>query len=475
LAVVLVIVIVSVAVAVIVIGPVAVAVHVHVTAHVIVIGPVAVIVAVIVAVAVAVAVIVAVIVILIRCIPPATGPSAHRRSSGGAMGFAGLDYYGIDELLTPEELIIRDTVRELVTTKIMPSIGKHWSAGTFPKEHVAAFGELGLLGPSLTGYGCAGVSPTAYGLICQELERGDSGIRSFVSVQGSLVMYPIWAFGSEEQKQRYLPELAAGRMIGCFGLTEPDFGSNPTGMATTAVRTASGYRINGTKRWITNGSAAQIAVVWAKLDGPQGKVHGFIVPTNAKGFTARDIHGKWSLRASVTSELHMEDVEVGEDALLPGVAGMRGPLSCLSQARFGIAYGAVGAAMACYDEALSYAKDRVQFSRPIAGYQLVQRKLVDMVNEITKAQLLCLRLGRLKEGGKITPAQISLAKRNNVAIARDIARDARDILGANGVTDDYQCGRHMLNLESVYTYEGTHDIHTLIVGQDVTGLSAFDG
>jgi glutaryl-CoA dehydrogenase len=388
------------------------------------------------------------------------------------MAYAALDYYALDELFTHEERMVRDTVRELVSSKIMPGIGKHWSAGTFPHELIPVFGEMGLLGPSLTGYGCAGTSATAYGLICQELERGDSGVRSFCSVQGSLVMYPIWAFGSEEQKQKWLPEMAAGRAIGCFGLTEPDFGSNPTGMLTTATRTQGGYRLNGTKRWITNGSVAHVALVWAKLDG---KVHGFLVPTKTKGFSARDIHGKWSLRASVTSELVLEDCEVGEDALLPGVTGMRGPLSCLSQARFGICYGAVGAAMACYDEALSYAKDRVQFSRPIAGYQLVQKKLVDMVNEITKAQLLCWRLGRLKEAGTLTPAQISLAKRNNVAMARECARDARDILGANGVTDDYQCGRHMLNLESVYTYEGTHDIHTLVVGQDVTGLAAFDG
>jgi glutaryl-CoA dehydrogenase len=387
------------------------------------------------------------------------------------MAYTALDYYGIDELFTHEERMVRDTVRELVSSRVMPQIGKHWSAGTFPHELVAVFGELGLLGSSLTGYGCAGISPSAYGLICQELERGDSGIRSFVSVQSSLVMYPIWAFGSEEQKQRWLPEMAAGRAIGCFGLTEPDFGSNPSGMLTTAVRTGGGYRITGTKRWITNGSAAHVALVWAKLDGV---VRGFLVPTQTPGFAAKDIHGKWSLRASVTSELVLEDCEVGEDALLPGVSGLRGPLSCLTQARFGICYGAVGAAMACYDEALSYAKDRVQFSRPIAGYQLVQRKLVDMVSEITKAQLLCLRLGRLKEAGRMTSGQISLAKRNNVAIARDIARDARDILGANGVTDEYQCGRHMLNLESVYTYEGTHDIHTLVVGQDVTGLPAFD-
>jgi glutaryl-CoA dehydrogenase len=387
------------------------------------------------------------------------------------MAYAALDYYGIDELFTHEERMVRDTVRELVSSRVMPQIGKHWSAGTFPHELIPVFGELGLLGSSLTGYGCAGISPSAYGLICQELERGDSGIRSFVSVQSSLVMYPIWAFGSDEQKQRYLPEMAAGRAIGCFGLTEPDFGSNPSGMLTTATRSGKGYRLNGTKRWITNGSIAHVALVWAKLDG---KVHGFLVPTSSKGFTARDIHGKWSLRASVTSELILEDCEVGEDALLPGVQGMRGPLSCLSQARFGICYGAVGAAMACYDEALSYAKDRVQFSKPIAGYQLVQRKLVDMVSEITKAQLLGLRLGRLKEANKLTAGQISLAKRNNISIARDIARDARDILGANGVTDEYQCGRHMLNLESVYTYEGTHDIHTLVVGQDVTGLAAFD-
>ncbi|MCX5741351.1 MAG: acyl-CoA dehydrogenase family protein [Proteobacteria bacterium] len=388
------------------------------------------------------------------------------------MTYAALDYYAIDELFTHDERLIRDTVREVVTTKVMPGIGKHFTAGTFPHELIPVFGSLGLLGSSLTGYGCAGVTPTAYGLICQELERGDSGIRSFCSVQSSLVMYPIWAFGSEEQKQRYLPEMAAGRVIGCFGITEPDFGSNPSGMLTTATRVPGGYRLNGTKRWITNGSVAQVALVWAKLEG---KVHGFLVPTTTPGFTARDIHGKWSLRASITSELHLEDCVVGEDALLPGVAGMRGPLSCLTQARFGICYGVVGAAMACYDEALSYAKDRVQFSRPIAGYQLVQQKLVDMVSEITKAQLLCLRLGRLKESDRLQAGQISLAKRNNVSIARDIARDARDILGANGVTDDYQCGRHMLNLESVYTYEGTHDIHTLVVGQDVTGLAAFDG
>ena len=386
--------------------------------------------------------------------------------------FRELDYVAIDELYTDEERMARDTVRAFVQAEVMPDIGRHFTAGTFPTPLIARFGELGLLGASLSGYGCPGMSATAYGLICQELERGDSGIRSFCSVQSSLVMYPIWAFGSEEQKERWLPGMAAGRIIGCFGLTEPDFGSNPSGMLTTAVKTAGGYRLSGTKRWITNGSIAQVALVWAKLDG---QVRGFLVPTDRSGFTARDIHGKWSLRASVTSELVLEDVEVGEDALLPGVSGVKGPLSCLTQARFGICFGAVGAMLACYDEALGYAGDRVQFSRPIAGYQLVQDKLVTMVQEITKAQLLDLRLGRLKEQGKLRPQQVSLAKRNNVYWAREIARTARDILGANGVTDEYQCGRHMLNLESVYTYEGTHDIHTLVVGQDVTGLAAFDG
>jgi glutaryl-CoA dehydrogenase len=388
------------------------------------------------------------------------------------MGFRELDYYALDELYTDEERMARDTVRDFVTAEIMPTIGRHFSDGTFPRELLPAFGKLGLLGPSLTGYGCPGMSATAYGLICQELERGDTGIRSFCSVQGSLVMYPIWKFGTEEQKQRWLPGMAAGTLIGCFGLTEPDFGSNPSGMLTSAKKTSAGYVLSGTKRWITNGSIADVALVWAKLDG---KVRGFLVPTSSPGFSARDIHGKWSLRASVTSELVLEDCEVGEDALLPGVSGLKGPLSCLTQARFGICYGAVGSMLACYDEALGYAQDRVQFSRPIAGYQLVQGKLADMVNEITKAQLLCWRLGRLKESGKLRPQQVSLAKRNNVAAARDVARDARDILGANGVTDEYQCGRHMLNLESVYTYEGTHDIHTLIIGQDVTGLAAFDG
>jgi glutaryl-CoA dehydrogenase len=382
-----------------------------------------------------------------------------------------LDYVAIDELYSEEERMARDTVRAFVQAEVLPDIGEHFTAGSFPTPLIQRFGELGLLGASLSGHGCPGMSATAYGLICQELERGDSGIRSFCSVQSSLVMYPIWAFGSDQQKERYLPEMAAGRVVGCFGLTEPDFGSNPAGMRTTAVKTARGYRLSGTKRWITSGSIAQVALIWARLDG---EVRGFLVPTDRPGFTARDIHGKWSLRASVTSELILEDVEVGEDALLPGVSGLKGPLSCLTQARFGICFGAVGAMLACYDEALGYARERVQFSRPIAGYQLVQEKLVVMVQEISKAQLLDLRLGRLKEAGRLRPQQVSLAKRNNVYWAREIARMARDVLGANGVTDEYQCGRHMLNLESVYTYEGTHDIHTLVVGQDVTGLAAFD-
>jgi glutaryl-CoA dehydrogenase len=386
--------------------------------------------------------------------------------------FRELDYFAAAELYSEEERMAQSTVRAFVQSEVMPDIGRHFTAGTFPTQLIARFGQLGLLGASLTGYGCPGMSPSAYGLICQELERGDSGIRSFCSVQSSLVMYPIWAFGSEAQKERWLPDMARGRLIGCFGLTEPDFGSNPGGMLTTASKTAGGYRLTGTKRWITNGSIAQLALVWAKLDG---EVRGFLVPTDRPGFTARDIHGKWSLRASVTSELILEEVEVGDDALLPGVSGLKGPLSCLNQARFGIAFGAVGAMLACYDEALGYARERVQFSRPIAGYQLVQDKLVTMVSEITKAQLLCARLGRLKETGALRPQHVSLAKRNNVYWAREIARIARDILGANGVTDEYQCGRHMLNLESVYTYEGTHDIHTLVVGQDVTGLAAFDG
>lgn len=389
------------------------------------------------------------------------------------MAFRGIDYYGLDEELSDEERLVRDNVRRFVDREIEPIIGRHYEAGTFPTELIPKFADLGLFGANLEGYGCAGMGEVAYGLAMQELGRGDSGIRSFCSVQGSLVMYPIHAFGSEEQKERWLPGMARGELIGCFGLTEPDFGSNPTGMLTRAESLPDGgYRIDGTKRWITNGCISDVAIVWAKLDG--GKVRGFLVPKGSKGFSTRKIDGKWSLRASVTSELFLEGCEVGAEAILPGVTGMRGPLSCLSQARYGICFGAIGVAMSCYETALDYAKERVQFSRPIAGYQLVQQKLVHMVTEITKAQCLTLRLGRLKEAGTWRPAQISLAKRNNVAMALEIARTARDILGASGITYEYSPGRHMMNLETVSTYEGTHDIHTLIVGQDLTGLAAFD-
>lgn len=388
------------------------------------------------------------------------------------MTFAGLDFYGLDEELTEEERMVRSQVRRMIEEEALPTIAQHYRDGTFPMELIPRFGEMGLLGANLSGYGCAGMGHVAYGLICQELERGDSGLRSFASVQGSLCMYPIWAFGSEEQKQKWLPPMASGEVIGCFGLTEPDFGSNPNGMITRAeALPGGGYRLNGRKRWITNGNLAKVAIIWAKLDGV---VRGFLVPTETPGFTAEKITDKFSLRASVTSELILEDVEVGEEAILPNVQGMKGPLSCLTQARSGIAFGVIGAAMACYECALDYAKERVQFSRPIAGYQLVQQKLVHMVTEITKAQLMALRLMRLKESKKMTPVQVSLAKRNNVHHALEIARMARDILGGNGIMYDYPISRHMLNLETVYTYEGTHDIHTLIVGQHITGISAFE-
>jgi glutaryl-CoA dehydrogenase len=382
------------------------------------------------------------------------------------------DFYDINDLLTEDERLVRDNVRSLVSNKVLPIISKHFEDGTFPTELIAEFGKAGLLGANLPEeYGCAGMSDIAYGLAMQELERGDSGIRSFCSVQGSLCMYPIFAFGSEEQRRKYLPGMARGEIIGCFGLTEPDFGSNPGGMITRAERTNKGFKLNGTKRWITNGNLAHIAIIWAKLDGV---IRGFIVPTNTPGFTAQKIERKFSLRASVTSELILEDVEVGEDALLPNISGLKGPLSCLTQARYGIAWGVIGAAEACFECAVDYAKHRVQFSRPIAGYQLVQAKFAHMLTEITKAQLVALRLGQLKQAKKMTPAQVSLAKRNNVAMALDVARTCRDILGGNGITYEYPVGRHMLNLETVFTYEGTHDIHTLVLGQAVTGLAAFD-
>jgi len=385
--------------------------------------------------------------------------------------FQGVDYYGVDGLLSEDEILVRNTVREFVDENILPIIEKHNRAGTFPAEIVASMAELGLFGSTLPStYGCAGMNNVAYGLVMQELERGDSGVRSFASVQSSLVMYPIYAYGSDEQKERWLPKLARGEKIGCFGLTEPDFGSNPGGMITRAEETSDGYVLNGAKMWITNGTIADIAVVWAKLNGV---VNGFLVEKGARGFTAPEMKGKHSLRASITSELILQDVHIPKENRLPGGSGLKLPLSCLSQARYGIAWGAVGAAMACYDTALNYAKTRIQFSKPIASFQLVQERLVHMVTEITKAQLLCLQLGRLKDAGKVRFQQVSMAKRNNVYHALEIARQARAILGANGILDEYPVMRHMANLESVMTYEGTHEMHTLIVGEDITGIPAF--
>ncbi len=392
------------------------------------------------------------------------------------MAFTGVDFYGIDGLLAEEERAVRDTVRSWVDQHLMPIIGDCYVEGRFPKELIPGMAELGLLGANLPEqYGCAGLNNVAYGLIMQELERGDSGIRSFASVQGALVMYPIYAFGSEDQRRRWLPGLAAGTEIGCFGLTEPDFGSNPGGMITTARETADGWVLNGAKMWITNGSQATVAIVWAKtgaLDDAKS-VRGFIVPTDTRGFTAKDQKGKLSLRASDTSELVLQDVHLPKDALLPKSGGLKSPLMCLTQARYGIAWGATGAAMACYDEALSYAKNRVMFGRPIAQTQIQQVRLADMLTEITKAQLLALQLGRLKDAGTMTPQQVSLAKRNNVHMACECAREARRLLGANGILAEYHAMRHLANLESVYTYEGTHDMHSLILGEAVTGLPAF--
>jgi glutaryl-CoA dehydrogenase len=386
--------------------------------------------------------------------------------------FGGTDFYGIDALLSEEERMIRDTVRDFVSEKVIPIIEKHFREASFPRHLIGSMGEMGLFGANLQGYGCAGLNSVAYGLIMQELERGDSGIRSCVSVQGSLCMYPIHAFGTEAQKEKWLPRMAKGELIGCFGLTEPDHGSDPGSMETRAERSRGGFVLRGTKRWITNGTIADLAIVWAKTGASAASIRGFIVEKGMKGFSAPEIPRKWSLRASVTSDLILEDVEVPEENVL-AVEGLKGPLSCLNQARYGIAWGALGAAMACFDEALRYAKTRTQFGRPIAGFQLTQAKLADMLTEITKGQLLCLQLGRLKDQGKATPAQISLAKRNNVYWALEIARMARQILGASGITDEYQCGRHAANLESVITYEGTHEIHTLILGKEITGIDAF--
>ena len=391
--------------------------------------------------------------------------------------FEGLDFYDIDALLSEEERMVRDTIRSWVEDRLMPIIGEAYIERRFPKEIIPELGELGVLGANLPEkYGCAELNNVAYGLIMQELERGDSGIRSFASVQGALVMYPIFAFGSEEQRTEWLPKLARGEAIGCFGLTEPDFGSNPAGMITTARKNGDGWVLNGSKMWITNGSMADVAIVWAQTGeaGDVNGIRGFIVPTETSGFSARDQKGKLSLLASDTSELVLQEVELPESAMLPGsIGGLKHPLMCLTQARYGIAWGAVGAAMACLHEALSYAKERVMFDGPIGGKQIQQARLADMLTGVTQGQLLAYRLGRLKDEGTMTPQQVSLAKRANCDMATDVAREARRLLGANGILVEYHSMRHMANLESVYTYEGTHDIHGLILGQTLTGFAAY--
>jgi glutaryl-CoA dehydrogenase len=386
--------------------------------------------------------------------------------------FAGVDFIDFDSQLNDEEKLVRQTARQFVDNEVLPIIEKHNREATFPMHLVSQLGALGFFGANLEGYGCAGMSNTAYGLIMQELERGDSGLRSFVSVQSSLVMYPIHVFGSDAQKEKWLPGMREGKAIGCFGLTEPQFGSNPGGMLTRAFKKGSSYVLNGEKMWITNGSLADVALVWAKCEDE--KVRGFLVENGTPGFKAWDVHGKWSLRASVTSGLVLTDCQIPEQNLLPGVTGLRGPLSCLNQARYGIGWGAIGAAMACYDTALQYAKTRKQFAnKPIASHQLVQEKLAWMITEIVKAQLLAVHVGRLKDKGKSDPSHISMLKMNNVSIALETARKSRDILGANGIVDDYCIMRHMNNLESVYTYEGTNDIHKLVIGEKITGIPAF--
>jgi glutaryl-CoA dehydrogenase len=381
------------------------------------------------------------------------------------------DFLGIDSLLSDEEKLLRGTVRDFVQKEILPEVGDWWEAGELPhKELAKTIGEIGLLGMHLEGYGCAGTSATAYGLACLELEAGDSGIRSFVSVQGSLAMFPIWQFGSEEQKNEWLPRMASGEVIGCFGLTEADSGSDPSSMRTNAKRDGSDWILNGSKMWITNGSIADIAVVWAITDDG---VRGFIVPTDAPGFSAPEIKKKASLRASVTSELLFDNVRLPDEFVLPGVASMRGPLSCLNEARFGIAFGAMGAARACYEAALSYSKEREQFDKPIASFQLTQHKLVEMMVAVQRGTLLALHLGRRKDAGTLSPQQVSFGKFDNVRNALEVARIARSVLGANGITLEYAPIRHMANLEAVFTYEGTNEIHTLIMGQAITGLDAF--
>ena len=397
--------------------------------------------------------------------------SAHLKSREG-------DLFNIDSALTEEERAVRDSVHRFVDERVMPIIGTCYVDGRFPRELVPEMAELGLFGANLPEeYGCAGLNNVSYGLIMQELERGDSGIRSFASVQGALVMYPIFAFGSEEQKLHWLPQMAKGEVIGCFGLTEPDYGSNPAGMITRARAQKDGsWVLNGGKMWITNGSTAQVAVVWAKTedDDSDGRsIRGFLVPAASRGFSAKDQHGKLSLRASDTSELVFSDVHLPADAVLPKSGSLKSPLMCLTQARYGIAWGAIGAALGCYEEALAYSKTRVMFDKVIGAFQIQQVRLAEMITEIIKGQLLALHLGRMKDAGTFTPQQVSVAKRNNVSIATDIAREARRLLGANGILAEYASMRHMANLESVYTYEGTHDIHSLVIGQAVTGLSAF--
>ena len=401
-----------------------------------------------------------------------------------AIKFRGVDFIQYDSLLTDEERLVRDTTRQFIEDNLIPIIEECNRAGRFPRELVKPMADLGFFGASLNGYGCAGMSNVEYGLVTQELERGDSGVRSFVSVQSALVMYPIYTFGTDEQKNTWLPAMQKGEKLGCFGLTEPDFGSNPGGMRTRAKKVGKEYVLNGEKMWITSGTIADVAVIWAKVGSQDERndeandeadsIRGFLVETDRPGFTASDIHGKWSLRASVTSGLSLQDVRIPESNLLPGSGGLKSPLMCLNQARYGIAWGAIGAAMACYDCALQYSLLRKQFrDQPIASHQLVQEKLAWMISEITKAQLLVLQVGRLKDAGKVQHQHISMAKRNNVWMALECARLSRDILGANGVADDYPVMRHLMNLESVKTYEGTHDIHTLIIGASVTGIDAF--
>jgi glutaryl-CoA dehydrogenase len=391
-----------------------------------------------------------------------------------AFKFKNVDFIGFDAMLSEDERLVRDTARRFIDDNLIPIIEECNREGRFPRELVKPMGEMGFFGANLHGYGCAGMSNVEYGLVTQEMERGDSGIRSFVSVQSALVMYPIYTFGSDEQKNEWLAAMAKGDKLGCFGLTEPDFGSNPGGMRTRAKRDGTDYILNGEKMWITSGSIADVAVIWAKVEDEKDKVRGFLVPTKTPGFSAFDVHGKWSLRASVTSGLSLQDVRLPASAVLPGSGGLKSPLMCLNQARYGIGWGALGAAMSCYDTALQYSLMRKQFrDQPIASHQLVQEKLAWMITEITKGQLLSLQVGRLKDAGKVGHEHISMAKRNNVAIALECARMARDVLGANGISDDYPVMRHMMNLESVKTYEGTQDIHTLIIGQAITGIAAY--